>query len=84
MFCRIMASFSFSPCLLQGQAEHGLAVDGDLGAVAIEEIEHLGVLHAGIDQDHVDEGVQLVGMVLPADLSFLPSAFLSICTCSSW
>ena len=64
MFCRIIASFSFSPLLVQGQAEHRLGIDRELRAVAIEEVAHLVVPHAGVDQDHVDQGVDVVGVLL--------------------
>ena len=55
-------------CFLeQGQAEHRLGVDRDVSAVAEEELAHLGVLDAAVDQDHVDQGVDVVGMFLPGN-----------------
>ena len=50
--------------LVQGQAEHRLGVDGQVGAVAVEEVAHVGVVDVGVDQHHVDEGVEVVGVLL--------------------
>ena len=50
--------------LVQGEAEHRQAVDGELRAVAVEEIAHRVVLDVGVDEHHVDERVEVVGVVL--------------------
>ena len=75
-----MSRFSPVAELLQRQAEHRHGVDGQVVAVAVEELVHLGVLHAGVDQDHVDEGVEVVGRLLPGLLLGSFKAFLSIWT----
>ena len=69
MFCRIIASFSACLLLVQGQAEHRLGVDGELRAVAIEEVAHLVVVDVGVDEHHVDEGVEVVGVLLAGPAS---------------
>ncbi len=50
--------------LVEGQAEQRLGIDGQVRAVAIEEVAHLVVVDFAIDQHHVDEGVEIVGLGL--------------------
>ena len=52
------------------QPEHGLGIDGQFVAVAIEIAAHLEVigLRALVGKDHVNEGVEVVGALLPAGL----------------
>ena len=50
---------------LERDAEHGQTVDREIGAVAVEEVAHLGVVGVGIDEDHVDQCVEVIGGGLP-------------------
>ena len=49
----------------QGNAVHGHRIDGKFCSVAIEEFEHVGVFHAAVDEHHVDECVEIVGILFP-------------------
>ena len=55
------ASLSFSPSFVQRQSEHGLGIDGEVRAIAIEKAEHRVVLDSGVDQNHEDERIEVVG-----------------------
>ena len=46
---------------LEAQAEHGLGVDREVGAIAIEEGDHAVVANARVAQDHEDQGVDVIG-----------------------
>ncbi len=49
---------------VQGEGEHGLGIDGQGVAVAVEVLAHVLVVGLLVHQDHVGEGVQGVGLGL--------------------
>ena len=51
--------------LVQSETEQRLGIDRQVRAVAVEELQHVGVRVVGIDEDHVDECVERVGVYLP-------------------
>ncbi len=58
--------------LVEGEGQHGLGIDRQVVAVAVEEIAHFLVGGVRIGQDHIDEGVEVVGFLFLRFLVFGP------------
>ena len=57
---------------MKSQSEQSLGVNGKLDSIPIKELIHVGIRNIRINQNHVDQGIQCIGMLLLRDVFLSP------------